>query len=71
MSRSSSCTPPNTVHSFAYMEMVSLLAKVHWCYDIQLIDEELDWEGASSLHVMWWKPALMVRLKPRNENWDM
>ncbi|KAL6915492.1 hypothetical protein FSST1_006987 [Fusarium sambucinum] len=49
--------------NFAYMEMGLILAKMHCEYDLELVDEKLDWLGDSRLHVMWWKPALNVRFK--------
>lgn len=58
--------PPLTQHpsrgSFAYMEISSILAKLHFRYDMDLVDEGLDWEGESHMHVMWWKPELRVRM---------
>lgn len=47
--------------------MSLLLAKLHFSYDLELIDKELDWEGQSHMHVMWWKPNLQVRLHPRSD----
>lgn len=49
--------------SFAYIEMSLLLAKLVYRYDMELVEEELDWEGRSHLHVMWWKPALRIKLR--------
>ena len=40
-----------------------ILAKLCWKYDMELIDEELDWLGSSSVHVMWRKPDLRVRFR--------
>ncbi|EGX94777.1 Cytochrome P450 [Cordyceps militaris CM01] len=51
--------------NFAYMEMNLILAKLLWKYDMELVDKKLDWAGQSQLHVMWRKPKLMVRFKPR------
>ena len=42
-----------------------ILAKLHFKYDMELVDEKLDWEGQSHIHVMWWKPDLYVRFAPR------
>lgn len=47
------------------MEINLILAKMLWKYDLQLVNKDLDWERESLLHVMWWKPALMVRFKER------
>ncbi|KAH7141623.1 cytochrome P450 [Dactylonectria macrodidyma] len=49
--------------NFAYMEINLILAKLHYEFDLELLDEELDWLEQSRMHVMWWKPALNVRFK--------
>ncbi|PGG97499.1 hypothetical protein AJ79_09169 [Helicocarpus griseus UAMH5409] len=49
--------------NFAYVEMNLILAKMHWTYDMELVDKDLDWEGSSHMHVMWWKPSLPVVFK--------
>lgn len=54
------------MRSFAYLEINQLLAKMHWMYDLELIDEGLDWEAQSREHVMWTKPALNVRFRLRS-----
>ncbi|KAL5435507.1 Cytochrome P450 monooxygenase orf9 [Paraphaeosphaeria minitans] len=53
--------------NFAYVEMNLILAKMHWTYDFDLVDKELDWEANSHIHVMWWKPDLWVRLVPKDK----
>ena len=47
------------------MEINLIFAKMLWRYDLELVDEELDWEGSSHMHVMWWKPDLNVRFHVR------
>ena len=51
--------------SFAMMEMNLILAKMLWRFDMELVDKELDWEGESHMHVMWWKPDLKVTFRDR------
>ncbi|KAK1689331.1 cytochrome P450 [Colletotrichum godetiae] len=51
--------------NFAYMEINLILAKMLWKYNLELVNKEVDWEQESQLHVMWWKPALMVRFTER------
>lgn len=51
--------------SFAYVEMSLMLAKIFYQYDLELVDKDLNWEGQSHMHVMWWKPALHVRFHER------
>jgi cytochrome P450 len=55
----------NVSSSFAYVEMNLILATMLWKYDLELVDESLDWEGQSHIHIMWWKPDLYVRFHPR------
>lgn len=50
------------------MEINLILAKMLWKYDLELVNPNLDWEGESQLHVMWWKPELNVRFKERRMN---
>ncbi|KAK2616579.1 hypothetical protein QQS21_000402 [Conoideocrella luteorostrata] len=52
--------------NFAYMEVNLILAKLLWTYDLELLDRTFEWEQQSQLHVMWWKPDLMVRFWPRH-----
>ena len=51
------------LYSFANLEMSSILAKMHFLYDMHLVDPDLDWEGQSQIHVQWWKPALRIRVE--------
>ncbi|KAJ5870143.1 cytochrome P450 [Penicillium solitum] len=51
--------------NFAMMEINLILAKMFWRYDLELLDPNLDWEGQSHMHVMWWKPELPVRFFER------
>ncbi|PKY00096.1 cytochrome P450 [Aspergillus campestris IBT 28561] len=51
--------------NFAYMELNLILAKMIWKYNLELVNKDLDWEGQSHMHVMWWKPKLMVRFTKR------
>jgi hypothetical protein len=47
------------------MEINLILTKTFWKYDLELANPNLDWEGQSLLHVMWWKPELLIRFKER------
>ena len=51
--------------SFAYMEMSTILAKMHFTYELELVDKRLDWEEQSHMHIMWWKPELKVQITSR------
>ncbi len=56
----------SSTNSFAYAEMSLLLAKLHFKYSLELVNQDLDWEKQSHLHVMWWKPDMFVRVLPRD-----
>ena len=47
------------------MEINQILAKMFWKYNLELVDKDLDWEGKSQIHVMWWKPDLKIRFYDR------
>ena len=47
------------------MEVSTILAKLFWRYDMELVDPTLDWEKQSQVYVMWNKPDLPVRFHAR------
>ena len=49
------------------MEMNLILTKMLFRYDLELVDENLDWLAQSKVHVMWWKPELWIRFTERVE----
>ncbi|QQK45611.1 Cytochrome P450, E-class, group I [Penicillium digitatum] len=51
--------------NFAYTEMSSILAKLIYKYEMELVNKGLDWEGESHCHVMWWKAPIHVIFKER------
>ncbi|OCL11142.1 putative cytochrome P450 [Glonium stellatum] len=51
--------------NFAYMEINLILAKMLWKYNLELLNPDMDWEGKSYVHVMWWKPEVKVRFLER------
>jgi len=46
---------------FAYAQMSLQLAKMVWCYDMELIDPSLDWGERCRVHFVLKKPELYVR----------
>ena len=54
-----------TRHSFAYAQMALQLAKMVYMYDMELVDQDLDWVETCRMHFLWWKPELNVRFRPR------
>lgn len=49
------------------MEMSLILAKLIFVYDMELLDQRLDWEGQSHMHVQWWNPKMRVRFTARSD----
>ncbi|KAL4994493.1 cytochrome P450 [Aspergillus recurvatus] len=49
----------------AIMEINQILAKMIFKYDWGLVNTDLDRQAQSRVHVMWWKPSLMVRFYDR------
>lgn len=49
------------------MEMRTMLAKIHFKYDLELIDKSLDWHAQSEMHTLWQKPAMKVIVRPRSD----
>lgn len=46
------------------VEINLIMAKMHFAYDLELRDADLDWLRQSHMHVMWRKPAMYVRFHP-------
>lgn len=55
------------VQSLAYAEMSTVLAKLLWHFDIELLPETLNWDQAKS-YVVWEKDALKVKLTSFSNN---
>jgi hypothetical protein len=53
-----------TCRSFAYGQMALQLAKMVYAYDMELVDQDLDWINTCKMHFLWWKPELNVRFSP-------
>jgi hypothetical protein len=51
-----------------WMEMRSILVKLRFAFDKELVDQELDWHRDSEVHTLWKKPDLKVRLTKRQKN---
>lgn len=45
-----------------WMELRVVLAKIHFKYDIELLDPSLDWYKEVEMNVLWRKPALNVKI---------
>jgi hypothetical protein len=47
--------------------MASIMAKMMFTYDLELVNKELDFEAASHCHVKWWKAPVWVRFVERKD----
>jgi hypothetical protein len=45
--------------------MALQLAKLVYVYDMELLDQQLDWIATCRMHFLWWKPELRVCFSPR------
>jgi len=50
-----------------WMEMRSVLAKLHFTFDMELVNRGLDWHRDSEMHTLWKKPDLKVWLTRRQK----
>lgn len=49
--------------SLALLELRLILAKILWSFDMELQDDDLDWDQANKNYVFWEKPALPILFK--------
>jgi cytochrome P450 len=49
------------VASLAYNEMRSVIARMIWHFDMELVNEDQNWTD-QNVYLMWEKPPLMVKL---------
>jgi hypothetical protein len=45
--------------------MALQLAKIVYIYDMELLDQHIDWMDMCRMHFLWWKPELNVRFSLR------
>ncbi|KAB8216381.1 benzoate 4-monooxygenase cytochrome P450 [Aspergillus novoparasiticus] len=53
--------------SLGWMELQTIMAKIIFSFDLELVDEKLDWQADSRMHTLWEKPPLNVRVIPRRK----
>ncbi|KAL4978762.1 benzoate 4-monooxygenase cytochrome P450 [Aspergillus desertorum] len=51
--------------NLGWMELRTTLAKLHFAYDFELLDKNMDWQRDSEMHTLWRKPRLPVRVMSR------
>jgi len=44
-----------------------IMAQLHFQYEIELVDKNLNWVGQSKFGVVWSKPELWVHLRERKD----
>ncbi|KAH0370261.1 benzoate 4-monooxygenase cytochrome P450, partial [Aureobasidium melanogenum] len=49
--------------SLAWTELNLTLCKLHYKYDLELVNTDLNWHRDSKMHIVWHKPAMMVRVR--------
>lgn len=51
--------------SLGWMDMRTTLAKLHFKYDLELLNSHVDWFNDSKMHTLWKKPGLYVKVIER------
>ncbi|KAI8953272.1 putative cytochrome P450 [Xylaria longipes] len=51
--------------SLGWLELRTILCKILWTYDLEMVDESLQWHRDSQMHTLWRKPELRVKVKNR------
>ncbi|KAL4961628.1 cytochrome P450 [Aspergillus stella-maris] len=50
--------------NLAWIELSTVLAKLHFTYDLEWINRDMDWHRDSRMATLWQKPDLIVRVHP-------
>ncbi|KAL4799279.1 benzoate 4-monooxygenase cytochrome P450 [Aspergillus venezuelensis] len=50
--------------NLAWIELSTVLAKLHFTYDLEWINRNMDWHRDSRMATLWQKPDLIVRVHP-------
>ncbi|KAL9082684.1 MAG: hypothetical protein Q9165_008816 [Trypethelium subeluteriae] len=51
--------------NLGWMELRTTLARLLWRYDLELMNDKLDWHRESQMHTLWKKPKLLVAISER------
>lgn len=62
-----SLTPGCDPASLGWLEIQTIMAKIIYRYDLELVDKDLDWQRDSRMHTTWEKPSMRVRVKPASK----
>lgn len=58
-------TPADSTCSVGLTMARLILAKLHFKFDVEAVDKNLDWVGKARFRLLWDKPELWVRLNGR------
>jgi hypothetical protein len=58
------------VSSLAFIELRLVLAKVHFMFDCELVNKDVDLERESRNYILWQKPNILVRFVSRKSDSD-
>ena len=47
------------------MELHTALAKMYFRYEVELVNDRVDWHRDSEMQLLWKKPELLVRMHQR------
>ncbi|KAI9168058.1 Cytochrome P450 monooxygenase BOA3 [Paramyrothecium foliicola] len=50
--------------NLAWTELATIVSKLYFTYDLELISKDVDWQRDSRMATLWVKPELRVRVKP-------
>jgi cytochrome P450 len=51
--------------SLGWLELRTILCKIIWMYDLEMVNESLEWHKESQMHTLWRKPELLVKVSNR------
>ncbi|KAK3687929.1 cytochrome P450 [Podospora appendiculata] len=54
--------------NLAWAELSTIISKLYFTYDLELLNKDLDWHRESRMATLWIKPELRVRVKHRADN---
>ena len=61
------CSDTDFEPSLAWMELTTVIAKLLLTYDMELLNQELDWHRDSRMATLWQKPELRVKVTTRSQ----
>lgn len=57
-----------TGKSLGWMELRTVLAKLHYKCSLELVNTDLNWQDDSKMHTLWQKPKMKVRVSQRRKD---